>query len=65
MVAVERVYYQCQKALVRSRLWRADAQIARSDLPSAGEIRADLSDADFDGAAYDRDYPAHLKKTIY
>ena len=38
VVTVERVYFQCPKALVRSRLWSADAQIARSELPSTGEI---------------------------
>ena len=65
-VTVDRAYYQCQKALVRSRLWDADTQIARSALPTAGEmIAAVLPQPDFDSAAYDRDYPAHLKKTIY
>src|SRR6476646_10673074 len=38
VVSVDRIYFQCPKALVRSRLWSADAQIARSDLPSTGEI---------------------------
>ena len=65
VVTVDRVYFQCPKALVRSRLWNADAQIPSTELPSTGEILQALSDDDFDGAEYDRTYPEHLKKTIY
>ncbi len=63
-VTVDRTYYQCPKALVRSKLWQADAQIDRARLPSAGDIQQALSE-DLDGAAYDRDYPARIKETIY
>ena len=65
LVTVERIYFQCQKALARSRLWQADAQIPRSALPSTGEMIQALSRDDFDGAAYDQGYPDHMKKTIY
>ena len=61
---VGRVYFQCQKALVRSGLWRQDTQVPRSDLPSTGEILQALA-KDFDGEQYDRDYPERLRKTIY
>jgi len=64
-VTVERVYFQCQKALARSRLWDPEAQIPRSALPSAGEILQALFEAPFDGAAYDRAYPGRMKETIY
>jgi PPOX class probable FMN-dependent enzyme len=65
VVSVERVYFQCQKALVRSRLWDAEAQIARSELPSTGKMLAALSESDFDAEEYDRTYPKHVEKTIY
>jgi len=61
---VERVYFQCQKALARSRLWESDAKIERSQLPSIGSILQAL-ESDFDGKQYDNDYPDRLKKTIY
>ena len=38
VVTAERVYFQCPKALVRSRLWSKEAQISPSELPSTGEI---------------------------
>lgn len=64
-VTVERVYYQCAKALVRSRLWSPQARVARSSLPSAGEILDALSDGEVDAEDYDRRYPEHLKNSIY
>ncbi len=65
VVTVDRIYFQCQKALVRSHLWQQDAQIPRSDLPSTGQMLEALSQDGFDGAEYDHGYPEHMKKTIY
>jgi len=65
VITVDRIYYQCQKALVRSRLWSAEAQIPRTDLPSTGEILGALSKEEFDGKAYDAGYAEYMKKTIY
>jgi PPOX class probable FMN-dependent enzyme len=65
VVTAERVYTQCPKALVRSRLWAPESQIDRSELPSAGEMIAALSKGAIDGAEYDRAYPQRLKETIY
>ena len=65
MVTVGRIYFQCQKALARSKLWSQEAQIERSGLPTAGTILQALSSGDFDGLEYDRNYPDHMKNTIY
>lgn len=61
---VERVYFQCQKALVRSGLWDPGQHVQRSELPSTGEMLQALAN-DFDGQQYDREYPQRLRKTIY
>jgi hypothetical protein len=65
VVTAERVYFQCPKALVRSHLWSQDAQIARSELPSTGEILEAITNRAIDGAAYDAAYPKRLEETIY
>jgi uncharacterized protein len=65
VVSVDRIYTQCPKALVRSRLWSADAQVDRASLPSAGEMMAALSNGTIDGNEYDRAYPKRLEETIY
>ena len=65
VVTAERVYFQYQKALARSELWSADAQVDRAELPTAGEIMAALSAEAFDAQTYDASYPEHMRKTIY
>lgn len=64
-VKAESVYPQCQKALVRSRLWDPAAHIERSQLPSIGEMMEAISGGGFDGKAYDAAYPERMKQTIY
>jgi PPOX class probable FMN-dependent enzyme len=64
-VTADRVYFQCAKALIRSRLWSADAQVPRSALPTCGEILAAISGGAFDAAEYDRAYPDRIRQTIY
>jgi PPOX class probable FMN-dependent enzyme len=65
VVTAERVYFQCPKALVRSRLWSKEAQISPSELPSTGEILQAITQGSIDGGAYDQAYPQRIKDTIY
>jgi len=65
IVSVDRVYFQCQKALVRSDLWNPAKHVPRSALPSAGMILAALTDGAVGGAIYDAAYPERLRQTIY
>jgi hypothetical protein len=64
VVTVEAVYPQCQKALVRSRLWDESAKLDKQALPTIGEMMQAL-DPEFDGAAYEAAYPARMERTIY
>jgi RNA ligase len=52
-------------ALVRSRLWDPSTQIARTALPSMGEMMEAISCGIFDGKAYDAAYPERIRQTIY
>ncbi|QYJ21369.1 pyridoxamine 5'-phosphate oxidase family protein [Achromobacter sp. ES-001] len=65
IVDVQTVYFQCSRALLRSRLWDPATQVPRSALPSTGRILSDLTAGTFDGAAYDRDLPARVADTLY
>ncbi len=55
LISIDEAYTQCSKALIRSDLWNPERHIARSELPSNGQIRRSLSDADFDADGYDRE----------
>ena len=65
IVTADRVYFQCQKALARSRLWDPDMHIELKELPTAGDILQALNTDEFDGNTYDKKYPERLKNTIY
>ena len=65
VVTAERVYFQCPKALVRSRLWDPSRHVDRKSLPSSGQILAAIRPGEIDADALDRAYPERLKQTIY
>lgn len=65
VVSVERIYFQCQKALVRSHLWQPDSWPAREEVPGAGDFLSETTKDGFDRAEYERTYPAQMEKTIY
>lgn len=65
VINVERAYTQCQKAIVRSRLWDPELHVVKSELPTVGEMMERLSNGEFDGKAYDAEYPERMKRTIY
>jgi PPOX class probable FMN-dependent enzyme len=65
VVSVERVYYQCPKAIVRSKLWEPATQVDRKTLPSSGTILAGITDGKVGGPEHDRAYPQRIKETIY
>ena len=65
VVTVERVYYQCPKALVRSKLWDPGRHVDRASLPTSGTILAHISKGQIGGPEHDRAYPERLKATIY
>lgn len=52
VVKAERVYFQCQKALARSNLWKPEYQIPRTALPSTGQMIKALMQEPFDAEQY-------------
>jgi uncharacterized protein len=65
VVTAERVYPQCQKALVRSKLWDPAMHIQRASLPSSGQMLEAITKGAFDGKSHDAAYPERLLQTIY
>jgi PPOX class probable FMN-dependent enzyme len=64
VVDVHSAYYQCQKALARSRLWDPACHPAKGQVPSAGEMLSAIDQA-FDGPGFDAGYADYMNKTIY
>ena len=65
VIAVEQVFFQCAKAIVRSKLWDPATQVERSSLPTSGKILAEITEGKMGGDEHDRAYPERVKATIY
>ena len=65
VVTVERAYFQCTKAIIRSKLWDPAEQVDRKTLPTPGAILAELTDGKMGGPEHDRLAPERVKATIY
>ncbi|BBK37437.1 hypothetical protein STAQ_25150 [Allostella sp. ATCC 35155] len=65
VVAVETVFFQCSRAIVRSALWDAARHVPRAALPSGGRILAALSADRVGGPDYDAALPARVAATLY
>lgn len=65
VVDVETVFFQCGRAIQRSRLWSAVPPGTPRPVPTPGAMLAAITQGQFDGATYDRDLPARQQATLY
>ena len=65
VVNVETVFFQCSRAIWRSKLWDASNHVDRKTLPSLGRMIADLSDSRIEAKAYDEGLYERLKASLY
>ena len=65
VVDVDTVFFQCGRAILRSRLWDAVPPGTPRPVPTPGAILAAITHDAFDGATYDRELPGRQRKTLY
>jgi uncharacterized protein len=65
VMAVDEIYFQCARAIVRADLWNPDKRIDPKELPTPGQILADMSANQVGGAAYDREWPERARQTMW
>jgi uncharacterized protein len=65
VVTVEKAYFQCTKAIIRSKLWAPESIVDRKTLPTPGSILAEITDGKMGGPEHDNAAPARIKETIY
>ncbi|MES2642101.1 MAG: pyridoxamine 5'-phosphate oxidase family protein [Myxococcota bacterium] len=65
VIGVERVYFQCARAIVRSELWNPERHVDPVAIPTPGAILAALSDDRVGGAPYDAEWPERAAKTLW
>ncbi|MEQ8966509.1 MAG: pyridoxamine 5'-phosphate oxidase family protein [Azospirillaceae bacterium] len=65
VMAVETVYFQCARAVVRADLWNPERHIDPSTLPSAGAMLSATSGGRVGGKAYDETWPDRAKASLW
>ncbi|NNE51939.1 MAG: pyridoxamine 5'-phosphate oxidase family protein [Sulfitobacter sp.] len=63
VIKIGEIYTQCARALMRAGTW--SGQNESGDLPTVGEILAEMTSGEEGGAAYDGDWGARAKKTMW
>lgn len=65
VIAVDAVYFQCARAIVRADLWNPALHVDPKILPTAGQILAALSNNRVGGETYDREWPERAKASMW
>ncbi len=65
IIKVEKVFFQCARAIQRAKLWQPLEHNPKPNVPSAGTILAALSNAKIDGEIYDSELSARQAATLY
>lgn len=65
VIKTRSVYFQCGRAVVRSKLWEEEAQNLAANLPSPGEILAYLSNNEIGGPDYDSHWNDRAMETLW
>lgn len=62
VVTVAEVYFQCAKALMRSRLWQSESE--KDQVPTAGDFLKEV-ESDFDAKSYDDGYADYARDRMW
>lgn len=65
VVHVETVFFQCARAIFRSKLWDPAQHVERASLPSTGTIVSEVAKKEFDAREYDKGLYERLKAGLY
>jgi PPOX class probable FMN-dependent enzyme len=65
VIAIDEVYFQCARAIVRSDLWNPEKHVDVRSLPTPGQILASMTDNRVGGEEYDREWPERARKSLW
>ena len=65
VMTVEEIYFQCARAILRADLWNPERRVDPSELPTPGQILADMSKNRVGGETYDREWPERARNSLW
>ncbi|MEO4040930.1 pyridoxamine 5'-phosphate oxidase family protein [Hoeflea sp. CAU 1731] len=65
VITIDEIYFQCARAIVRSKLWDPAQKVDPKTLPTAGDIVDAMTSGEIDGKAYDEEWPGRAATTMW
>lgn len=65
LITIEKVYFQCARAVVRARLWEGTGHRDPASLPTPGQILQETSAGSIDATTFDTEWPGRAAKTLW
>lgn len=65
VIKAKSIYFQCGRAIIRSKLWDSASAVDPKTLPSAGEVLSYVSKNEIDGDNYDQAWEARANTTLW
>lgn len=65
VLKVEKVYFQCARAIMRAGLWDEAAQVDPKTVPSPGKMLAALTNGEVGGQPYDDEWPERAHNSMW
>lgn len=65
VTAVDVVYFQCARAIMRSKLWDAESFVDPKDMPSVGKMLSAITSGEIDADAYDTEWVGRAAKSMW
>ena len=64
-ITVEKVYFQCARAVIRAGLWDAARHVDTATLPTPGQVLEETSRGNIAAPAYDAEWPGRAAKSMW
>ncbi|TQV83840.1 pyridoxamine 5'-phosphate oxidase family protein [Denitrobaculum tricleocarpae] len=65
VMKIDELYFQCARAIVRSKLWNPEHHVDKKSLPTPGQILASMTESRVGGEDYDQAWDARAQKTLW
>ena len=65
VMAIDELYFQCARAIIRSQLWNPELHLDPKSLPTPGEILAAMTGNEVGGQSYDQAWPERARQTMW
>lgn len=65
VMAIDELYFQCARAIVRSELWNPERHLDPKSLPTPGQILAAMTENQVGGDSYDKAWPERAARTMW